>query len=331
MRMNDFIKGKDVLFIPIYSMRDYATGVYKLDSDGNMARIVSKLIECDYNFATVYIPSCNSGLAKIINQLNRAGKYDKVRFKVTDGYGKNAKETRDFPDGLLKKVIWESDNCVEYDVIIAEPNYLIDKLVDYTDEVIYWNVASDTTFGTPWFVKEYSELDKKLAKDFKTACANKAQVDKLGGQSFVEKFYDPSYFDYKIIFFPFRISDASYKARTFYEVIRDIYFEEGITNFKVYYSDPNSSNDIFRESDIFVKVPSNHDIYIGILKGKPIIPYLEDHDMIEHISINEFKYYNCNVIMRAPRNGIYLSNFEFMNSYDELKTALIKKLGEKND
>ena len=119
MRMNDFIKGKDVLFIPIYSMRDYATGVYKLDSDGNMARIVSKLIECDYNSATVYIPSCNSGLAKIINQLNRAGKYDKVRFKVTDGYGKNAKETRDFPDGLLKKVIWESDNCVEYDVIIA--------------------------------------------------------------------------------------------------------------------------------------------------------------------------------------------------------------------
>ena len=204
-------------------------------------------------------------------------------------------------------------------------------MVDYTDEVIYWNVASDTTFGTPWFVKEYSELDKKLAKDFKTACANKAQVDKLGGQSFVEKFYDPSYFDYKIIFFPFRISDASYKARTFYEVIRDIYFEEGITNFKVYYTDPNSSNDIFRESDIFVKVPSNHDIYIGILKGKPIIPYLEDHDMIEHISINEFKYYNCNVIMRPPRNGIYPSNFEFMNSYDELKTALIKKLGEKND
>ena len=35
--------------------------------------------------------------------------------------------------------------------------------------------------------------------------------------------------------------------------------------------------------------------------------------------------------MRAPRNGIYPSNFEFMNSYDELKTALIKKLGEKND
>ena len=36
------LNNKKILFIPIYSMRDYKTGIYNLEADGNMARIYSR-------------------------------------------------------------------------------------------------------------------------------------------------------------------------------------------------------------------------------------------------------------------------------------------------
>lgn len=330
MKIQDYVRYKNILFVPIYSMRDYATGVYRLDNDGNMARIVSKLIELDeYNNATVYIPEVYSGLETIMCQISRYGIQDKVTFKKVKGYGKNAKETRECPWGLLDVIRDEYINGIKYDVIIAEPNFLISKLYPYTKEIIYWNVASVTTEGTPWFVSDYSLLDRNLARKYKTACATMAQVNALQGNAFVESFYRPNYFDYKIIFFPFRISDENYMAKYVRDVISELYFEEGFGNFKVYYTDPNGSNNVFDKSDIFVKVPSQKEVYLGILKGQPIIPYMENTDVLEHISINEFIYYNCNVIMKCPivpNGAIYPSNFTLIENVSELKQAIIEKL-----
>ena len=50
------LNNKKILFIPIYSMRDYKTGIYNLEADGNMARIYSKIRTAKPKEAVVAIP-----------------------------------------------------------------------------------------------------------------------------------------------------------------------------------------------------------------------------------------------------------------------------------
>ena len=56
MNFDEMINGKKILFIPIYSMRDYKTGLYNLLADGNMARIYSKIKTAKPKESFVAIP-----------------------------------------------------------------------------------------------------------------------------------------------------------------------------------------------------------------------------------------------------------------------------------
>lgn len=282
------VENKTILMIPVYSMRSYKTGKYMLEKDGNMARVLSFLLNTNYKKAYVLIPDKIEGIGNIKEKVNEYNK--DVNFIPVNAYGGNAYETRHNVYNFYKFC-----NNDEIDLIISEPNYLTEKLVEEKrDKTIYWCVASITDIGTPWFVKEYIETDLKIAKQIPTMCATESQVNALGENAFVGPFYEPDKFDFKIVFFPFRLSDENYKAEKFAKCVNKLW-DEGYKNFKVLYTDVNDSG-IFYDNGPFKKVSSDKENYIAILKGKPIIPYLENDKMLAHISEYEFKYYDCDVV-----------------------------------
>lgn len=321
MTFKERFKGKRLLFIPIYSMRDYQTGEYNLDNDGNFARILSALANIEFKDATVLIPQKRKPLTRIDYTI-----FDNnVQFIECEVYGKNAKETRD----SCKFFKWLTErfglhSLDDFDYIIVEPNQLVEKLLGtyLFPKLVYWCVASKTLQGTPWFVEDYDESDKNIASAIPTACASPLQVEYLGGFSYLEPiFYDAKQFDYKTIFFPFRLSDKNYKVELFLEALADISRDNDLPPFKVLYTDPNESG-IIENSHVFKRISSDHDVYLQVLKGRPIIPYLEDDNVLEHISINEFIYYHCELIMLTQRHKRDYDNIIYVNDKKGLCEAL---------
>lgn len=293
----EMLKGKDVLMIPVYSARSYETGEYNLTADGNVSKYLMKIIKSNAEKITIFYPDNSINLDKVQNFLKENTK-QKVKW-VSVKYGKNAQETRNmgrqFFDYIDKK----------YDIIISEINTLAEIVANGGDcfcnknNFIYW-VGTHNIDGTRWDTAGHEQLNKRIAQEVQTACLLPAQVPFLGGKAFEDEYiYESKYFDKKIIFFPFRLTDTSYKLDLFMETIYNL----RENNFVVLYTDPNDSgllNDA--DKDIFIKVPANKFVYLSILKGKPIIPFLDDLEKNSHSNIFEFMYYNCKVIMYENKN-----------------------------
>lgn len=316
MTLRERLKGKRVLFIPIFSMRSYATGTYELDHDGNFARIQSLIDTTDLEVAFVTIPR----KAALHRQMSE--KYD---FVVSGIYGENAKATR-LNANVCDDVLNFIKQC-NIDYVVSEPNVLTQQLSERVkDKLIYWCVASVTSEGTPWFVEDFVESDKQLASHVVTACANQAQVEALGGLAYYEpSFYEPELFDYKTIFFPFRLTDQNYHAKEFADAIAKLKARDDLVNFKVLYTDVNDSG-LFEYNEHMTRISSDHDTYLQVLKGRPLIPYLERDDVLEHISIHEFMYYNCELIMLSQRHKRDYPYITYINDISCLYDALVSSL-----
>ena len=320
--LREKLKNKNVLFIPVFSMRDYKTGKYKLNCDGNMARILSIVYSSQLNNCIITIPMKEKldldDFKQLLVKLKDKMIENKITFYYDDGYGVNAKETRSSKNFsyIKKKDVYDS-----FDYIVSEPQQVTNELIKRfnNDKLIYWCVASETINYSPWFTREYKEIDKEIASKILTVCATSSQVKYLKGKSVKGEFYLSEFSNIKIIFFPFRISDESYKWELFVSMVNNL-IEEGVKNFRVLYTDPNnSSGDL---SDVFVKVQNDFPVYIAILKGQPIIPYFENANEVKHISIEEMAMYNCNIIcyntkeIKCDNITMVKNNKEF---YEELK------------
>lgn len=328
--LDDRIKDSKVLFIPVYSMREYTTGKYKLLNDGNMNRVISKVFSAKPKKATILIPEVSNiaDFEELKKFISNCGLSQVISFVESSGYKENANATRKTITEFLSTYN-ELKNKIKLDLIVSEPNFLTSVMAltnGYCEEIIYWCVASKTSTYSPWFVEEFAALDKVIAENINTAVLTKTQVEYLQGKSFVDSnFYCPELFDYKTIFFPFRLSDKSYKA----EVLKDIIYNiraKGYNNFKVLYSDPNESG-VFEEDEVFKKVSSDKDVYLSILKSKPIIPYFEDSNNVLHISIFEFDFYKCKVIMYENDNIDFETAIKIKDD-SEIEQAIINLLEE---
>lgn len=290
------IKNKNVLFIPVFSMRSYETGEYKLNCDGNMARVLSMIYKSEIKHADILIPVAEkldkNDYNELIEKVKSKGLDNIIEFKENSGYGENAKETRNSEKFLIA--------FEHYDLIITEPQKCTEMLINDSkidnDKITYWCVASETISYSPWFTREYKERDIEIAAKVTTACATQSQVLYLKGKSYRDEFYNADFSDMKIIFFPFRLSDPSYKAGTFKEMIKKL--NQEANNFKVIITDPNESSeaDELLKLDNVIKMKADFPVYLSILKGRPIIPYFENADEIKHISIEEMIKYNCEII-----------------------------------
>lgn len=323
MSLEKIIEGKNILLVPIISMRSYETGKYNLMADGNISRIISKLASSKFKKATILIPANNQGLEELNILVNKVIGKEKINFIECDAYGENAGQTRK----EINKFMPYLEDSSQYDIILIEPNMLTYELIKHknkiVDKLIFWCPVSATTGFTPKFINEYSLIDKYISEHIPVAVATKSQKDFLKGKSFIdENFYDASYFDYATIYFPFRLSDPCYHAEEFKKVV--INLKNKGYNFRVLYSDPNESG-IFDDSDIFVKVPPQKEVYTQILKSRPIIPYLENSNDVLHISIFEFLHYRCDIIQFKNDNitSIYCTDIESIN---ELEKALKNKI-----
>ena len=293
MQIENLIKGKSVLMIPVYSTRSYETGIYNLLADGNISKFLMKIMQSEAKEIDILVPNNNTGLEQIKNITKQKANW------IPFDYGINAHETRNMGEHFYKYIVC---NVKRYDYIISEIDTLAKISITSSnslcnlDNFIYW-VGSWNADGTPWYAKGHESINKNIAEKILTACLLPGQVDLYGGKSFYDKcIYNPEYFDKKTIYFPFRLSDNSYHAKEFLKVIQELK-SEGYDNFIVLFSDVNDSH-IFDEyqTETFVKVPPNRFVYQSILKGKPIIPYFDDIDKNYHSNIFEFEYYGCDVI-----------------------------------
>ena len=325
MAIRDEIVDKSVLFVPIFSARSYETGIYNLALDGNMARIVSMILMGRPDKATVLIPKNISNLDVISRQLKGIN----VNFIRCDAYGENAYATR--MNGIaFADFMNDRFGPNDFDVLILEPNTLLlsDHLLTFRfAKIIYWCVASVTSKGTPWFTEKFVDMDKKIANMFPTECILKTQVEALGGLSYADEkgFYDASQFDYDTIFFPFRLTDKNYHAEDVKNAVQKLK-KTCHNNFKVLYTDVNDSGRFYEDSDTFIKVPSQKEVYIGILKSKPIIPYLEDTNVLTHINIHEMMYYGCRLIMLENETYKGYDNVTFIKDIKDLPDELKRRI-----
>lgn len=328
MQIEEIIKNKSVLMIPVYSSRSYESGVYDMMSDGNTLKYLMKILKSEAKEIDIFYPRNSMKINDIIKVTNKHVKCE-VNW-LPRNYGKNAHETRNMGQYFFDCIIGQNK---QYDIIISEVNTLAELAIKSNhkrcnkNNFIYW-VGTHNTDGTLWCDGDYS-LNKSIAQEITTACLLKGQPDLYGGKSFYDEYiYDPQYFDKKIIFFPFRLSDKSYHAEEFKEIIKEIK-EEGYDNFVVLFTDVNDSHLFDKElANEFIQVPKNKFVYQAILKGKPIIPFLDSVEKNSHSNIFEFTYYGCDVIML--KNNVF-KNVTQIENISELKNAIIKKLGGQNE
>lgn len=316
MQIEEIIKNKSVLMIPVYSSRSYESGVYDMMSDGNTLKYLMKILKSEAKEIDIFYPR-NSKNIECIKELT--DKYAKCRVTwLARDYGKNAHETRNMGQKFYDYIMGSGK---QYDLIISEINTLAEIVIRSKNKFcdknnfIYW-VGTHNIDGTLWCEGDYT-LNKNIAQEITTACLLKGQPDLYGGKSFYDEYiYDPQYFDKQIIFFPFRLSDKCYHAEEFKNVICELR-NENYNNFVVLFTDVNDSH-VFDKELIngFIKVPSNKFVYQAILKGRPIIPFLDDMDKNSHSNIFEFRYYGCDIIT--------------VNDLSELKQKIKNKLEENN-
>ena len=323
-KLTQLVKGKYVLIVPTYSMRSYETGLYDLNCDGNFARVASFINQCEADNVCVTVPH---DFQLVNDDYTRRIKYDRdvtVEFAPIDGYGKNAAETRESAE--LAKVV--CDIADAYDIVIFEQQTVGRKLIADdeidNDKLVYWCVASHIDGHEIWFVDKYCLIDHFIASKVKTCCANQKQCDYLEGKSFVGFFYDPSTDIRPTIFFPFRLSDPEYHFYDKFIPFMDHLLESQDDACDILVTDPNNSIDETRLGHQRpLVVPSDHRLYMSILKGKPIIPYFADVDVIRHISIEEMVAYGACVI--CYDNDTYkMCRNVHMASSDEQFVSLLK-------
>ena len=329
MQIEEMIKDKSVLMIPVYSTRSYESGVYDMMSDGNTSKFLMKILKSEAKQIDIFYPRYSKNIEYIQQITNEYAKCE-VNW-LPKNYGINAHETRNMGQRFYDYIMGLGK---QYDYIISEIDTLAEIVATShnqfcnSDNFIYW-AGSWNANGTRWDDKEQCNANRMIAKNITTACLLEGQVDLYKGKSFFDScIYDPKYFDKQVIFFPFRLSDKSYHAEEFKDIIYELK-NEGYDNFVVLFTDVNDSH-VFDKELIngFIKVPSNKFVYLAILKGKPIIPYLDDITKNYHSNIYEFLYYDCDIIML--KNNMF-GNTTQIENVKELKNELKKRLGGKNE
>lgn len=256
-----------------------------------------------------------------------------------------------------------------YDLIIYEGNVLgslIESLKKTykSFKTIYWCPVSATTEISPSFLESYKETDLFLSLhadslwvasdnqyDYFKDYLEKRDFKKRYNVSIVANLINPALkiftFDtdykimvetdkiisdgYKIVYLPFRLTDAGYHLKTIVNDVKSLSKGFGI-KIAVLYGDPNKSQVLDDEKDTefltWIKIPTNRNTYYTMLSQVDcIVPYLEDTKNILHATINELLYYQTKTIFY--KNEYLVTNMPQIHSISEFQMALYKLLTKK--
>lgn len=324
--LNNLLKNKKVLYIPIYSCFSYQNQRLNFKADGNINRFLSTFYHVnDYASLDIVCPQNGNDFdwfEKSVNDLLG----NKTNLIKTDLIIKSAKIERSikFANNLYNFLVNKDD----YDFIICEAQHLYMKFYDnYKDKLIYWCPVCATNDKTRDFLEPFKEYDKYILSISKYSII--ASIDQLNyvmslpyhGQVMqIESLIDRelSIFDYKkdentinlinnfnnkkIVYLPFRLTDLGYKTQ---EIV-DYLYNNHKYDVEVLFSNPNDCDYLkFAQDDEekkswmkekFHLVSKNREVFYTIIDyGNVIIPYFEDIDFIMHASYIEFMYGNCKV------------------------------------
>lgn len=318
--MKKIFANKDIVYVPIVSMRSYSTGKYNLDSDGNVNRAVSFFTENPLgkpHSATIILPANYEGS-------NFHEKFRKADVITKFGkYPENAKATREDSDNILSNRLREMFEIMpekEYDTIIVESPALFKKIKEFWPDafdVVFWNPVSRTINSKPTFMSDEAldELDQVSVDSDLLIVATKSQAEyyekTYKKNSFVfsnfilkkdvtydkqevehiQEFFNKMFNGMDKYFFPFRLTDKGYR---FQETVD--FLVKTDKPFVIFFTDPNESgiiNDEFKAKydkvkHFFVKVPTDRKTIYSFMKAVPCI-YNESYD-IHHASLEEIKY-----------------------------------------
>lgn len=317
------LEHKRILYIPIYSMRSYETGLYDVSCDGNVNRFISKFSKINYKSLTITYPEKTENEYFIRCFLRR------VDLIKCEAYGINALATRKNEEGWFK-FLHKLDRS-KYDVVLFEPNVIGKYQFEDRIKVMYWMPVSSTINNRVEFLKEFYDLDLINTLKYETFVCSKNQKelyttahidnDVFANSIFIDEEtiypYDSSYhYEKNIIFNPFRQSDKGYKIKELYTALEAI----DKSKYIVLYSAPNGFD--VQTSIPRMRVKTDRKIYYNILKSRPIIVYLENPDEILHTSIFEFMYFNCRLIYLKNDLFKHHKRIGEMKSINDLESTL---------
>lgn len=337
IQIENIMENKNILMIPVYSARSYDDSKYDLMVDGNISKYLMKIFKSNANTIDIFYPD-NSINFENVKRYCKMYKKCEVNWLPVK-YGKNALETRNMGDIFLEYIMQIPK---KYDLIIFEINTLPRILIadkerkhiffqKYTfDNLLYW-MGTHNENGTLWNASNNNDTMNSIIPQYiSTACLLFEQVGFYKRKCFYDYYeYDPSYFDKKVIFIPFRLSDKSYDIEYIISILEKI---KQYKEFTVLYTDPNDSH-LFDNLDanIYIKIPKQKDVYCSILKGKPIIIYLDDLSVNSHSNIFDFLYYGCELIMYKKKSDLFTYDIDnadvtFIENKEELQKILEEKL-----
>lgn len=291
------------LIIPIFSMRSYTTGKYAILKDGNFQLSLARALASDFDSITISVPEDSSDFDEIQAKVSLlSNKITLQKFK----YGINAVDTRRTFWELNKPEIKECEQF--FDILISDItgykgsvpvvfNFNITKLPElerpYIDEFFDSDIESirKSIFTTvlnlrqrEYILEHYPELSSKILVN--TKCAHELLLPKTVQSG-------PMFFTKKIIFWPFRLSDKSYKWKEFLKIFSDQ--ELSKKGYSILVTDPNESS---KDSlpDFVSKISPSKEEYYSILSKKPIVVMLDDIDTVLHPGTIEFFHFGCPVI-----------------------------------
>ena len=323
-KLNKLLKDKKVLYIPIYSCFDYVTKMLNFKADGNVNRFLTTFSNINtYKSLDILAPTSGNDVTWFYSSFYSVTHDSKI---INSKYiVESAKVQRNI--GFAKNVL-NDINIEDYDLVIAEGQYVILELLDFYKfvDVVYWCPVCATDNKTRDFLEPNKALDKYIfSRVENTIVASDDQVKyiqslrkgtqlRFSNIIFIGTLIDRklNIFDYevdhdiidniipmeengwKIVYLPFRLTDKGYKFTEILNILTYCKNQKVI----VLYSNPNECN-IFslthdkKEIDYikshFIKVSKNRDTYYTILDHiYCIIPYFEDTNFINHAAISEF-------------------------------------------
>lgn len=341
--LNDKIKGKNVLVIPIVSSIDRKTGNYNLEADGNINRIITTFSYCDsYNTLKFILPKkrrivSNSIIDRFSNSINNNGV---LRFTIhySDNFGIHAGEQRvnkNVYNALYDEIKYDLD---EYDYIFIESQGLAKKLINkgYANKMIFWNYTcefvDDGVYYTGIeksrsFLKGFDTINKYIMEHVNmTILSSPEQVYYYTcyfGQDFVKKYtmYIPVFIDRDLPIF------SEYVKNETLENVLKSYCEGNDATYYIYlpYRLTDEGYDIDRVikfisyvNKIRKKCKNKSSLYI--LYGDPnnsgymekIKPYIDDDVKLKQVPIDRDTYYT---LLDSELNVMipYFEDIEYIN------------------
>lgn len=299
-QLNDIIKGKRIVCVPIVSSINRKTDEYKLDCDGNINRIVTAFSHAnDFKELIVFLPTKYESM-NILKEFKDKNE-GRVHFRYTSYFGKHAGEQRNKPDCYTNTLRILEKYFSNYDYFFIESQGLGIELIHdgYQNKVIFYNNVCEVEVNgvtkTRSFMQGYNNENKYLVNNSEyTICVSPETTEywrtyshKQGNikekvlncpylidrdlpyfnytpdkelQQYIKSLQND---EYEVIYLPYRLTDEGYQVDKVIKYIHTYNIAVAKKKLAILYSDPNDSG--YMET-IKEKLDDDYDAYIKYVK-----------------------------------------------------------------